>query len=44
MVAAVTAAIGDMEASVTTIGTAAIGVVALIALFVLGKKLLLRSH
>lgn len=44
MVAAAESAISAMEAHVTTLGTAALGVIALIAVFALAKSLLARSH
>jgi hypothetical protein len=44
MVAAAEAAIDGMSAHVTTLGTAALAVVALIAVFSLAKGLLKRSH
>lgn len=44
MTQAAAAAIEGMEAHVTTLGTAALAVVALIAVFVLAKSMLKRSH
>jgi uncharacterized membrane protein len=44
MVEAATTAITGMGASVTALGTAALAVVALVAVFVLAKSMLKRSH